>query len=185
VIEHKAEQQRLASSTVIGTRTPAVRWKRSRIVTILHCLYPGHANSQAAPYISGGDRRSEHGELEEHAGGGGGEGGAGRAASGCGARGGAGGGGGRWGAGGGRRRGGGGAGADADGELHAAAAVAADAADVVVAAGGEGDGGRAVLDGVHGVAGVAGVVVALGDLQHIVAPGGEVERCRRGGREKK
>jgi hypothetical protein len=59
--------------------------------------------------------------------------------------------------------------------------VAADAADVVFVAGGvEGDGGRAVGVAAEGASGVAGVVVALGDHQHVVVPGGVVEHCRMG-----
>lgn len=70
-----------------------------------------------------------------------------------------------------------GAGADGDSELHPGAAVAGEAADVVVGAGGEVDGGRAVLDCVGGVGGGAAVVSALVHLHHVVVPGGEVEHC--------
>jgi hypothetical protein len=108
--------------------------------------------------------REAHGRAGRSVGGGGARGGwcgcAGRAA-----------------AGGGGPGAGAGAGADGDSELHPAAAVAADAADVVVGAGGEVDGGGAVLDCVGGVGGGAAVVSALVHLHHVVVPGGEVEHC--------
>ena len=55
--------------------------------------------------------------------------------------------------------------------------MAGDAADVVVSAGGEGDGGRSGLDGVGGVAGGAAVVSALVHHHNVVGTGREVEHC--------